>query len=78
MDVDTARLAFAWFAILLAMFTFLFRMIKPGFFRKLAMMQKAFGSVPGYLMHFFAYTIVPLVIGIVLLWSQQQQAAQAL
>ena len=64
--------AFAWFAIVLGIFTLLFRLIKPDFFRKLEMMQKAFGPAAGYLIHFLAYTVMPLVIGVGLLWMRHQ------
>jgi len=60
---------FGWFSIALGLFTLLYRLIHPAFFRKLAMMQKAFGAGPGYLMHFLAYTVVPLVVGASMVWA---------
>lgn len=66
---------FAWFSIGLGIFTLIYRMIHPAFFRKLAMMQKVFGLGWGYLLHFVAYTLVPLVIGASLIWTRHQEAA---
>ena len=77
MSPDVMVSAFAWFSVALGIFTFLYRFIHPAFFRKLAMMQKVFGPGPGYALHFFAYTIVPIVIGAALLWSQHQAALAA-
>lgn len=72
MDPNLMVPAFAWFSVALGLFTFIYRMIHPAFFRKLAMMQKAFGNTAGYLLHFVAYTIVPLLVGVVLLWTRHQ------
>jgi|GEM_PF-5955990 len=75
MSPDLLVPAFAWFSVALGLFNFVYRMIHPAFYRKLAMMQKAFGAVPGYLLHFFAYTVVPLVIGVVMLWAHHNPPA---
>ncbi len=73
MTPDVVVPVFAWFSVGLGLFTFVYRMIHPAYFRKLAMMQKALGAGPGYLLHFVAYSIVPLVIGVVLLWANHNQ-----
>ena len=73
MDAQFFTQAFAWFSLSLGLFTFVYRMVHPAFFAKLAMMQKAFGPAPGYWLHFIAYTVVPIVIGVVFLWAQHQQ-----
>lgn len=73
MDINVLAPIFAWFSIGLGIFTLIYRMIHPAFFRKLAMMQKVFGSGWGYMLHFTAYTVVPLVVGASLIWTRYQQ-----
>ncbi|HZF07168.1 MAG TPA: hypothetical protein VFE33_00105 [Thermoanaerobaculia bacterium] len=45
------------------------RRAKPEQFGKLAPMQKAWGEGRGQLLHVVAYTVVPIVVGIVLILS---------
>jgi len=71
MNPEVIAPAVGWFSIVLGLFTLLYRLIHPAFFRKLAMFQKAFGTAPGYMLHLFAYSLVPLVVGIVMLWADK-------
>jgi hypothetical protein len=74
MNMDFWVPVFAWFSIGLGIFTLIYRMIHPAFFLKLGMMQKVFGPGWGYLLHFVAYTVVPLVIGASLILTRHQGA----
>lgn len=48
-------------------FTMIARWRNPGLFKKLEAMKKSFGERNGYMIHFAAYTAMPLILGILVL-----------
>lgn len=46
-------------------YTIILRKKKPESFSKLEAMKKAYGETTGYVIHFFAYSVMPILVGIV-------------
>jgi len=59
---------FGVFALLFGLYTAVIRFSNPEKLGKLAAMQKAFGKEVGTGVHIIAYTVVPIVVGCVLLF----------
>ncbi len=60
------------FVILYGLYTFALRYKDPGKFRKLEAMKERFGDRAGRALHFVAYTVLPIVLGVVLLTKGYQ------
>jgi hypothetical protein len=54
-------------AILFGVYTLWARVARPGRFAKLAAMKDRWGSTGGNVVHVIAYTVVPIVVGVVFL-----------
>ena len=57
-------LALGIFALGYGIFSCVCRFVKPEWFSKLEPMKKTWGKVFGNILHFVAYVIVPLAVGI--------------
>jgi hypothetical protein len=53
------------FAVIFGITTLIVRQIAPHKFTKLNAIQERFGKKVGYIIHFSAYTIMPLVFGFI-------------
>ncbi|MCG8525206.1 MAG: hypothetical protein MI748_02420 [Opitutales bacterium] len=56
--------------ILAALFggsTIVLRHTHPQWFKKIGPMKEKFGEIPGYIIHFVGYSLLPLIFGIVLI-----------
>ena len=60
-------------ALAFGLFTLVLRFVAPGskLFSKIDAIKERFGDTAGTAIHWFAYTIVPLVLGILLILSSQ-------
>lgn len=67
MDYTTIAIGAAVFAY--GVFSGIMRFIKPSYFRKLEPMKKMWGERAGNVIHFIAYVVVPVVIGVGLVFS---------
>ena len=67
MDIVTVGLGIA--ALVYGLYTLYARRFNPKGFGKLDAMKKAWGPRAGFAVHFFAYTIMPIVIGVALIYS---------
>jgi len=50
-------------AVLFGLATAVLRVTHPGMFRKLEAMQRMWGKTPGTVLHWIAYTILPILAG---------------
>jgi hypothetical protein len=55
-------------AVLYSAYTLYLRASKPESFSKLAAMQDKFGKSAGYTLHLIAYSVVPLIFGVIMLF----------
>ena len=67
MNILTVLVGFT--AILYGLYSAWARKARPHQFRKLEPMQKVFGERGGLLLHVFGYTVVPIAVGVVLIFS---------
>ena len=56
-------------ALLYGLYTVSFRSKRPGQLRKLEAMKESFGANAGNVVHLTAYTILPLVVGVIFIIS---------
>ena len=56
-------------AVFYSVYTFYVRTSKPEKFGKLAAMQEKFGKKAGYTIHLIAYSIAPLVFGVIMIFA---------
>ncbi len=54
-----------WFGI----FTAMLRQKSPEKFRQLEAMKEKFGDTPGKILHIFAYSMIPIIFGVFLLFA---------
>ena len=58
-----------FFAVVFGLYTLVARQIAPHQFAKLEPMKEKFGDKGGFVVHFLGYTLMPLIVGIVLLYQ---------
>jgi hypothetical protein len=73
MNITTVIIGVA--AILFGLYTAFLRAKQPGKLGKLEAMKKKFGATAGNLVHLIAYTVLPLVVGAVFIFSGIQGVA---
>lgn len=61
--------------LLYGVYTFYLRATNPAKFGKLEAMKERFGETGGYAIHVIAYSIIPLVFGIVMIVTGYQGAS---
>ena len=67
--MNIATILLGIFCFLFGIYTFIVRIKSPEKFGKLEQMKKRFGDKTGTILHIVFYTIIPIIIGIVLLIS---------
>ena len=66
--MNTTTVGIGAVAILYGIFTLCLRAVSPSSFKKLDAMKKMWGDSAGVGVHFVAYTIIPIVVGAVLVY----------
>ena len=56
-------------ALLYGLYTANLRSKRPGQLRKLKAMKESFGAKAGNVVHLIAYTVLPLVVGVIFIFS---------
>lgn len=67
--MDPVTIAIGVFAIGYGLYTWVLRVRTPEKFGKLAAMKKMWGDTAGLVLHVVAYTVVPIAVGILALYS---------
>ena len=62
--MNTMTVLIGVLATLFGAATVVLRHTHPQWFKKLGPMKAAWGAIPGYVVHFIGYSLVPLVLGI--------------
>jgi hypothetical protein len=65
--MDLLTLGLGVILTLYGIWTLVLRTTRPEKFRKLGPMKDKWGNRAGFLLHFFSYTLLPVVIGIYLI-----------
>jgi len=58
-----------FFAVAFGLYTLVARQLAPHQFAKLGPMKEKFGDKVGFVVHFLGYTLIPLIVGGVLLYQ---------
>lgn len=61
--MDTLSIIIGSAAVIFGLATAVLRLTRPGMFRKLEAMKKTWGETTGAVMHWIAYTILPILVG---------------
>ena len=67
--MDWTSIAIGAAATLFGAYTAYARRVTPGAFRKLEPMKKLWGEKAGYWIHVFGYTVLPIIFGLVTIFS---------
>jgi hypothetical protein len=65
--VNTPTVIIGGVAIFYGLLTIVLRAKRPSAFRKLNRMKELYGEQAGTLLHIFSYSVLPIILGIVLL-----------
>jgi hypothetical protein len=66
--MNPATVGIGVLAVLYSVYTLYARASKPENFRKLAAMQQKLGKGAGYAVHLIAYSVAPLVFGVIMIF----------
>ena len=65
--MDPITLSIGILAVIYGLFSAVMRFAKPSFFKKLEPMRQQFGEKAGNTIHFIAYVVIPVALGIVMI-----------